>query len=236
MGKKFFALIAISLLINLSFISKDAYGAVSQILNDSFYLNPAELSLVNRGQLLIGNLLVMPELKFNGVTSLGSGETKSKVNDSLPYLLAAYRFSERFVAGVTVTPSSYGHIEWPINSLVKEISTKTKLIYYRIGTQSSYQLSDKLALGVGINLEYNKLAELDFVIPDMGNQINKIRGLNYTGDIGLFYKIDSKTNFTIALYTGVNTFGFGTSSLGDTINNNFSLNITEAAVAFIGLR
>jgi len=154
---------------SLIFYGQNTYAAVDQILSDNFFLNPAELSLIKKGQLSIGNLFVSPKLKFTGTTPLGSRSTTSKTNNSLPYLLAAYRLSDRFVMGLTATPSAYGHIQWPINSLLREISTTTKLLYYRVGAQSTYQFTDKLSLGVGLNLEYNKLAELDFVIPNKYN-------------------------------------------------------------------
>lgn len=157
------------LFMNLIFFEHTSYAAIDQILSDNFFLNPAELSLIKKGQLSIGNLFVSPKLKFTGTTPLGSGSTTSKTNNSLPYLLAAYRLSDRFVMGLTATPSAYGHIQWPINSLLREISTTTKLLYYRVGAQSTYQFTDKLSLGVGLNLEYNKLAELDFVIPNKYN-------------------------------------------------------------------
>ncbi|WP_347252206.1 outer membrane protein transport protein [Legionella sp.] len=226
----------ISQIINLTFFERKVYGAVDQILNSNFFQNPAELSQIKQIKLFGGNVFIMPKLKFTGTTSLGSGSAKSKVHDSLPYLLTAYRFTDRFVLGINITPSVYGHINWPINSIVAEKSTLTHFLYYRGSIQSSYQFTDKLALGAGFNLEYNKLGELDFVVPYMGNQINKVKGTNYTGDLGLFYKINSHNYLTMAIYTAVNTYGHGISSLGTTTVHNFSLNIVQAPVAFVGMQ
>lgn len=216
---------------------KCAYSAVDQLLNDSFFQNPAELSQIKQIQLAMGNVFIMPSLAFTGTTSLGSGKVKSQVNDSLPYLLTAYRPKERLVVGLNITPSAYGHIDWqPHNSIVSQASTTTVLLYYRIGVQASYQFTDKLAFGVGLNLAYNKRAELDAVVPKMGNQINKISGLNHTLDAGLFYTINPKNHLTFAIYSGIDKFGRGTSSLGRITVDNFELLITETAVAFIGLQ
>ena len=116
------------------------------------------------------------------------------------------------------------------------MSTKTSLFYYRTGIQSSYQLTNDLAIGAGINLDINKLEEVDFIIPNMGNQINKASGLNCSADIGLFYKINSSHTLTAAVYTPVNATGSGSSSLNGVINHSFRLGITEAAVAYIGFK
>ncbi|MFV0821629.1 OmpP1/FadL family transporter [Legionella micdadei] len=232
--EKIFSRIGITILSSLGLGS--TYGAVDQILNSNFFLNPAELSLIKKLQLLEGNVVITPKLEFKGITPLGQGRVTSRVEDFIPYLLSGFRFTNKFVGGITITPSAYGHIEWPMHSIVREASTTTKLFYYRLGAQSSYQLSEKLAVGVGINLEYNKRGELDFIVPNMGNQINKMSGLNCTGDLGIYYKINSRNFLTAAIYTGVNTYGRGTSSLGNTSVHNFYLNIIEAPVAFIGLQ
>jgi len=215
---------------------KQTFAATSQILNDNFYQNPAELSLVNKLQLIAGNSFVSPKFKFTGSTYGNTGSVTSSVNNSLPYLLSAYRFSERYVFGINVTPSSYGHLNWPIDSIVANSTTKTNVSYYRIGAQSSYQFTPNLAIGIGLNLEYNRQLEINYVVPGMGNQINQISALNHSADIGLFYKINPKNSLTAAIYTPVNTFGNGTSSLGTTTIHNFSLTISEASVAFIGFQ
>ena len=212
------------------------FGAASQIINDYFYQNPAELSLTNKIQLMVGDLYLSPQLEFTGNSTNGTGTAQSKVSDNLPYFLSATRLNDRFVMGLNFVPTSYGHIEWPQDSIVAEVATKTYVIYYRANIQSSYQLTDRLALGLGINAEINKLYELDFFIPNMGNQVNKISALNNTVDIGLFYKFNPKTFLTAAIYTPVNTFGFGSSTLNTVVNNNFSLNITEPCLVFIGLQ
>ena len=215
---------------------ENAYAAVYQILNDYFYQNPAELSVVKKTQLIVGNVLALPSFEFNGSTARGSGTAKSKVNNSLPYILTAYRFTDKFVAGFNVTPSAYGHINWSENSIVSDASTVTDVLYYQFGLQSEYQFNSKLAIGAGFNIEYNKFAELNYLVPPLGNQVNKIKGVNYIGDVGIFYKINPYNYLTTAVYTQVNTFGDGISTLGPLVSNDFSLNIIQALVAYIGFQ
>lgn len=218
-------------------VGGSGYAAVDQILNDSFFRNPAELSLVNRFQMLGGDILITPKLTFSGATALGAGRVTSAVQDNLPYLLADYRLNDQWVLGATITPSSYGHIEWPLDSIVAEQATTTDVLYYRYGLQSSYQVTDDLALGIGLNLESQQHYELNFVVAGMGNQINAITGLNYSADAGLFYKLTPKHAVTAAYYSPVNNpLGYGSSRLNAALNTDFSLNITQAAVALIGLQ
>ena len=221
---------------SLLFYMNKTQGAASQILSDNFFQNPAELSLVNKLQFIAGNSYLSPKFKFTGNAYGQSGQVTSKISDSLPYLLSAYRFTDRFVFGINVTPSSYGHLNWPMDSIVSNATTLTKVIYYRVGAQSSYQFTPKLAVGVGLNLEYNKKLEVNYVIPGMGNQINQVSALNHTADIGLFYKINPAHSLTAAIYTPVNTFGTGSSALGAETVHDFSLTVSEASVVYVGFQ
>lgn len=206
------------------------------MLNDNFYQNPASLSLVNNKQAVVGNIFIMPTFKFEGVSLGESGTAESKVSDSLPYLLTAYRVDDKFVVGVNITPSGYGHLKWPLDSIVAPNSTETELLYYRVGFQSSYQFTDKLSLGAGFNIANNKRLVLNFLVPNAGNEVNNVSGLNYSGDVGIFYKITPKHAFSAVVYSPVQGTGFGTSSLGPIQMTDFSLNITEAAVLSVGLQ
>ncbi|MCR9191829.1 MAG: outer membrane protein transport protein [Gammaproteobacteria bacterium] len=217
------------------FLISKAYCAVDQILNDNFFQNPAELNIVNKAQVIAGNVLINPVFRFEGVSYGMSGSAGSNVTNALPYLLSSYRFTDKFVMGINITPSGYGHLDWPIDSIVAQDTTQTELFYYRFGIQSSYQFTENLALGIGFNFADNAHFQLNFLIPGQGNQINSVSGLNYVGDLGLYYKINAKNYLTVAGYTQVNTYGHGTSSTGTTVVNNLSLNITAAPVIYLGI-
>ena len=214
-----------------------AYAAVYQILSDYFYQNPAELSQTHETQLILGNIFAIPSMEFNGQTPLGSGVASSKVNNSLPYVLTSHRFTDKWVAGFNVTPSAYGHINWSDDSIVSNSSTVTNMLYYQFGFQSEYQFDKNLSLGTGLNVEYNKFAELNYMTPPLGNQVNKIQnGVNYVGDFGIYYKLNKHNYLTAAVYTQVSTYGHGISTLGAIASNDFSLNILQPPIAYIGLQ
>lgn len=217
-------------------MGENGYCAVSQILNDNFFQNPAELSLINKSQVIGGNIFINPFFNFNGSSYGISGSVNSSVFNYLPYMLSAYRFTDKFVLGFSVLPSAYGHLNWGENSIVSQDSTQTEVLYYRFSFQAGYQINANLSLGIGFNLEDNAHYHLNFVVPGQGNQVNSVSGLNYTGDFGLYYKINAKNYLTIAMYTQVNTYGHGTSSTASVINNNLSLNITQAPIVYAGLQ
>ncbi|PJD92775.1 MAG: hypothetical protein CK424_04125 [Legionella sp.] len=236
MYKLFQKFITVYLCAGLCMFSENAHTAIDQILNDNFFQNPAELSLITNFQILGGNVFISPEIKFIGTTNLGSGHATSDVNDFLPYILVDYRVSDKWVFGVNIVPSAYGHLEWPIDSIVAQDATVTDVLYYRYGLQSSYQITDTLSLGIGANLQANEHYELDFVVSGLGNELNNVSGFNFIADVGLHYKITSRHSLSIAYYSPVNNKkGHGRSVLHPNINNNFTLNINEASVAFIGL-
>lgn len=216
-------------------IAKIGYCAIAQNLNDTFFQNPAELKSINKAQVTAGNVFISPFFNYSGAAFGANGSVNSTVVDYLPYVLSAYRVTDKLVLGLNALPSMYGHLDWPVDSFVAPAATLTKLLYYRFGVQSSYQVSENLALGIGFNVEDNGQYQLNFITPGQGNQINRISGINYTGDFGLYYKINAKNYLTIAGYTQVDTYGHGSSSIGLRTNNNLSMNITQAPVIYIGL-
>lgn len=227
--------VLILLCINLGCVPH-AQAAVGQMLTDSFFQNPADLGLVNKQQLILGNLFVASSLEFTGTALGGTGQANSNVVDFLPYLLADIRVSDKWVLGFNAVPTEYGDLNWPIDSIVSHDSTVTKVYYYLLGFQSSFQLTDRITLGLGLHLRYNYLAELDAVVGNLGNEVNKASALNNGLDAGLSYKLTPKHTFVAAFYTPVNRFGKGTSTLGNVTSNTFQLNLVEAAVVFAGLQ
>lgn len=224
------------LLINIfCFINSTAYGAAGQILNSIFFPNPAELSQTQQSKITGGTILIQPKLTFKGNYAGQDGQATSEVQNILPYALLDYRWNDKLVTRLNFTPSTYGHIEWPVDSIVSQGGTTTELIFYRFGLQVGYQFDDALSLGAGLNIEYNRNADLNFTIPNLGHQINNASDYNLVPDIGLFYKINNKNFITAAVYTGVDTFSdFGSSFIGNQRVDNYQFLILDAPVAYIG--
>lgn len=217
-------------------LAQQAHGAVSQILTDYFFQNPADLGLIDKQQTILGNVFIAPILQFQGTTRGVTGSARSSTFDTLPYLLTDARFTDKWVLGFNIAPSGYGDLDWGENSIVSHDSTVTKLYYYRIGFQSSYQVTNRFILGLGLNFNYSYLAELDALVGNLGNEVNKVSDLNYTIDAGFLYQFAPKHALVAAIYTPVDSYGSGTSTLGGVTSNDFLLNTVEATVMFIGMQ
>lgn len=218
------------------FFCYDGQAAVTQMLNDSFFSNPAELSAINQARVTLGSVFINPSLHYEGTVYHVSGIANSNVYDTLPYVLTGYRITDKWVLGLNVLPSTYANLQWPMDSFVSRITTRTKAVYYRYGIQTSYQLNENWSLGLGFNVENNAQYFINFIVPGQGNQINSVTGVNYTGDIGLYYKINARTYLTLAGYTQVDAYGHGKSTSANAMNPNLSLNITQAPVIYVGLQ
>lgn len=230
-GKQFLRILCINFTMVLS-----THASVGQLLTDYFFQNPADLNAVAHQQVILGNFMIAPSLQFQGTAPGGTGSARSSVVDALPYLLADIRLTDKFVVGLNAVPSEYGDLSWPLDSIVAHDSTTTKIYYYILGLQSSYQFTDRLVLGLGLNLRYNYLAELDSLVGNLGNEVNKVSALNNGMDAGLTYKLTPKHTFIATFYSPVNRFGKGTSTLNGKTSYNFGLNIVEAAVIFMGMQ
>lgn len=213
-----------------------AYADVGQILTDYFFQNPAELEAVSQQKMVLGNAFIAPTLTFHGTTLAGTGQAQTSTFDTLPYVLADTRLTDKWVLGFNIVPCQYGDLQWPIDSIVAHDSTTTKVYYYRLGFQSSYQLNPHLDLGIGVGLEYNYLQELDAVVRDLGNEVNKVSAVTQYMDAGFVYHITPRHALLAAMYSPVNIYGKGTSTLGGMVSNNFKLNIVDAAVLYMGLQ
>ena len=69
--------------VDLLLFAATSFGAVDQSLIDTFYQNLAELSLVNKVQLMAGDLFIAPKLKFTGNAPGGIGSATSSVSDNV---------------------------------------------------------------------------------------------------------------------------------------------------------
>lgn len=230
----FFKISFLSCFLLNTLLIEQGYAAVTQILNDNFYPNPAELQSIKQSKIILGSIFINPYVHYTGTANDSYGETESDVRDSLPYLLVGYRLNEQWTLGFNAIPTSYAHISWSKPSFIAEQSTETKELYYRFGIQSGYRYNEKLSLGAGFNVEDNTNYCINFVVPGQGNQENCIHDVNYTGNVGLYYKLNDKNFISLSANSQVNTYGHGSSVTDSSINNQLSFNITQAPVLYIG--
>lgn len=221
------------LVILLFFIGK-VLASGGQLLNSTFYPNPAEVSKIKTFEFIGGNLFFLPNLSYTGTSYGKTGSAKSSVYDPIPYMYVNYRLSDKWVVGVNMLPSVYGDLRWPADSIVANASVITNVLYYRSGVLTSYQITPDLALGIGFNLERNYL-EVAFMDPYLGFERNKSAGYHFVTDVGITYKFTSKDRISFAYYTPVRYYARGVSRAGTLVNYNYATTNTDAAVSFVNL-
>ncbi|MES0327670.1 MAG: outer membrane protein transport protein [Gammaproteobacteria bacterium] len=155
--------------------------------------NPAGLSLLNiedvRFDMGIGFL--NPPRKANGVESdsdlymIPSGSVAFKIDEQLTFAMGMAGLSGMGVDFADVTPA-------PGNQNV--VTTKQ---FFKVAPGFSYQISDKLALGAALNIDYQSLA-LDMDMSAVGGPTlhlpqNQVYGFGLT--LGAIYKISDELQF-----------------------------------------
>lgn len=208
------------------------FASGGQLLNSTFFPNPAAISSINNFEFIGGNLFFVPTLSFTGTSYGKVGSAQSSVYDPIPYLYVHYRLTDKWVIGINMLPSVYGDLLWPADSIVSTASVITNVLYYRSGILASYQITPDLSFGMGINLERNYL-EVAFMDPLLGFERNKSAGYHYVSDFGLKYRINSKDSVSIAYYTPVHYYSRGVSRASNIANYNYATLNANAAVSFV---
>jgi len=122
---------------------------------ESILSNPAGLTLINRGKITFG--AAMPSSSATLTTADTLMESPSESSTSL-FIGAAYPISEKLIVGaIFCTPTSYS-LNWPGEDL-KALSGnhvytwQSKLQIKKVSAAAAYTVSDKIALGVSLNVE-----------------------------------------------------------------------------------
>jgi len=216
----------------LLFITCNIFAAGGQLLNSTFFPNPSEIAKINKFELISGNLFFVPTLTFNGSSHGKTGSAYSSVYDPIPYLYTNYRIDDKWVVGLNMIPSVYGDLSWPVDSVVSNGAIMSDVLFYRSGVLTSYQITQDLALGIGINIE-RLFSQITFIDKTVGFQRSKSSGYDYVTDFGLNYKLTSKDLISLAYYTPIYKFVRGLSNASGIKNYNFTALRVDASVLFM---
>lgn len=232
--KNYQRLFGIFLLVFFSCWNSELFAAGGQLLNSTFFPNPADTAEIKTFEFIGGNLFFVPTLKFTGTAHRKKGSAESKVYDPIPYMYLNYRFTDKWVVGVNMLPSVYGDILWPEDSIVAKSSINTNVLFYRVGILTSYNITSDLVLGVGFNIE-RLASQLSFISDDLGYVRNKTSGYDSVTDFGFSYKLNSQNKISLAYYTPIRSVVPGVSNAGKITNYNYSSLRIDAAVTFLNL-
>lgn len=162
-------------------------AAFSAVADDpsAIYYNPAGLAFQdNRFNLSIDGFYIMPTHEFISPTGTTS---RSQYNSSIPQFFVTYQTNERLTIGFGVyVPYAGGGVEWSDGQLPIP-ALKSYLGVVSFTPTLSYQINEKLSLGLNINL-YRATFELDTHVDMLGPMKTEEKGSSLTAGLGLMYK------------------------------------------------
>lgn len=211
----------------------NAHATSYQIFSGINYSNPAALNSVKNDELILGSAALNARFQFSGTAAGVTGKTGSNTIDHLPYGRFAKRLSPKIVVGLDVTEPYFTNIRYPLNSFINQFATTTILRDVNYSPKISYQVNERLALGLGFDANSMDDAQLNFAILPTGNMINEARSWAYGWDAGLFYAITPTTLFNFSYYSKIIQHLKGTSTWGSSQSSLLSANSVLPAT-FVG--
>ena len=148
------------------------------------YYNPAGLILQNQKlNFSINGIYIMPTHEYN-VENIVSAQ--SQKNTGIPQFFITYKASERMTLGFGMfIPYAGGGVDWSAEDLGQALSSHLGVISYT--PSLSYRISDKLSLGININL-YRGIFELNADTDMITALSTEESGSSLSASLGLMYK------------------------------------------------
>lgn len=227
----------ISALISISALSYSLPGFAlgPQAFLNIAYSNPAMLNMVKKLEGIIGGSDVNPDLQFSGTYGGVSSSARSNTNSLVPYGRIAYRFSPTIVGGIDVTQPLFTADSYPSNSFISTATINTYLRDTDISPRISWQATEKLALGLGVNFNNLYNAVLSSAIPRLGILDNKADDWAYGFNAGAFYNVRLGTLVGLSYYSKIVHHVVGTSIIGPLRSNNLRATVNMPATTSLDI-
>lgn len=196
-----------------------------QIFADLSFSNPAALNSVKNEEFIIGDMGLWSQFHFNGTAAGVASSVTSTTTDFLPYLRIAKRLSPKWVVSFDITQPYYTNIQYGENSFVNAFAISTVIRDTNYSPKLSYQVNDRLALGVGFDANNLYNAQLNFALSPLGDLTNKVSSWAYGWDVGLFYVVTPSTFLNLSYYSKIVQHSRGTSTWGPLTNSSLSADV-----------
>lgn len=194
----------------------------------TIFFNPAGLMrLPDDGAVVGAGYVIFPSLNFTnqgseiapGVPKVGGNGGNAGVTSFIPNLYAAYRVSDRMKLGIGVNTPFGLSTEYDSNWVGRYQAIKSELITININPTVAYQVTDNLAIGAGLNVQYAE-AELsnaiDFggilaaggaaILPQQADGAVNISGSDWSVgyNFGILYEPTETTRIGLAYRSAIN--------------------------------
>lgn len=208
----------------LASVASTANATVIQYFWGNTYNNPAMLNSTKNQTYTIGAVGFMQDFDFYGTgASTLTGSSSADQTSYLPYGSAAVRLNPKWVAGVNVSQPFFGREPFSTTAITNLDTTQTYVNSVDISPQVSYQVNDKLALGLGLDAVNFYRFQVNFVQTGLGNTFNKANAWAYGWNAGLFYVITPADYLSLYYYSKLTPHFSGKSSNNATSTNNYEI-------------
>jgi long-chain fatty acid transport protein len=172
-----------------------AFAGVADDASAIFY-NPAGLAFQeNKMNFSIDGFYIMPTHEYISPTGT---TVQSQYGSSIPQIFITYQTSERLTIGFgAYVPYAGGGVEWTEGKSAIP-SLKSYLGVISLTPTLSYQVSDKLSLGLNINF-YRSVFELDAISEGLGPMKTDESGSSLSAGVGLMYKPSERASFGVSI-------------------------------------
>lgn len=178
------------------------------------YDNPAGITRIRNQQLVLGAMGIMTDIRFDGQVStcltIGGtvtcgaptiGTAQGGSFNLVPDFHYVAPLSDKWGFGISVVVPYASDLEWGQSSFINVLVTRARLQVVDIAPSLGYNLSDKLSLGFGLDVE-KMSAELDSILVGVPSII-KGYDTAYGYHAGALYEFNPATRLGLAYHSQV---------------------------------
>lgn len=213
------------------------YAALANDASIAFY-NPAGITRIKNQQLVFGAVNVLSNFKYRGtikINTINAGLTPFTVTSQggnysfVPSLHYIAPLTENLGFGFSITVPFGLKTNYGINSMLRYAATKTSVMVIDFSPSLGWQITEKISLGAGIDLqrmyaEFNSVGGLGTNNSLDTLALNEADGTGYGYHLGGLYQFNSKTRAGLSYHSQVAHHLTGTSKfrgpLADLFNGN----------------
>lgn len=205
------------------------------------YSNPAELFKIKNAEFIVGGTGTYANLRFTGSVlnfntfEYGSGVNSSRTYTLLPYGRIAKRLNEKTVFAIDVTEPFNSNLNWGTEGFTRYANTENFMTVIDVSPRLSYDVSQRLHVGGGLNFNFVTDNEVNFAIPTGATTWDNMKsnttssGLGF--NLGAFYAINATNFLSLLYYSPIKQNMHGYSALSTSYSSNFAVSLTLPSTA-----
>ncbi len=181
----------------------DGTAGVSNVTNtfdaSCAFTNPAGMTGLKRDQVLVGNQLLIPSLRFDSSIAEAGGSDGGNAGfvSIIPSMYGVKVLSDQWRLGLSVVAPLGGGVDYGRDFVGRYQANRSVLTGLGITPSVAYKINDRLSIGMGVSAIYTVL-DLDLSVNQPGNlpdgevNIDKIDDWSWQGVFGITYQLTDR--------------------------------------------